>query len=170
MERTPRSRSFLFSLYLRLSQTSRFQCCFIDRAAGTAVGQFTVDDHCRHPENAQGLRPLRDLNVVGIENCHIAGWACACFDQANHVFADCTTCTEYFYLPVILISTSMMLKPGTSTGTEITVMIGATPMSRKIQTTLRLGNALRTKDMSKSLQALHETMGYCVQCHATFRQ
>lgn len=34
----------------------------------------------------------------------------------------------------------------------------------------KLGNALQTKDMSKSLQALNETTGYCVQCHATFRQ
>lgn len=33
-----------------------------------------------------------------------------------------------------------------------------------------LGDALQTKDMSKSLRALNETMGYCVQCHATFRQ
>ena len=33
-----------------------------------------------------------------------------------------------------------------------------------------LGNALQTKDMTKSLRALHTTMGYCVQCHATFRQ
>ena len=33
-----------------------------------------------------------------------------------------------------------------------------------------LGNTLQTKDVSKSLQALHDTMGYCVQCHATFRQ
>jgi hypothetical protein len=33
-----------------------------------------------------------------------------------------------------------------------------------------LGNALQTKDVSKSLQALHETIGYCVECHATFRQ
>lgn len=33
-----------------------------------------------------------------------------------------------------------------------------------------LGNALQTKDVTKSLQALHDTMGYCVQCHATFRQ
>jgi hypothetical protein len=33
-----------------------------------------------------------------------------------------------------------------------------------------LGNALQSKDMKKSLQALHDTMGYCVQCHATFRQ
>lgn len=34
----------------------------------------------------------------------------------------------------------------------------------------KLGDALQTKDMGKSLQALHETTGYCVQCHATFRQ
>lgn len=33
-----------------------------------------------------------------------------------------------------------------------------------------LGEALKTKDTTKSLQALHTTMGYCVQCHATFRQ
>lgn len=33
-----------------------------------------------------------------------------------------------------------------------------------------LGEALQTKDMTKSLRALHTTMGYCVQCHATFRQ
>ena len=33
-----------------------------------------------------------------------------------------------------------------------------------------LGEALQTKDMAKSLSALHNTMGYCVQCHATFRQ
>ena len=33
-----------------------------------------------------------------------------------------------------------------------------------------LGNALQTKDVSKSLQALHDTIGYCVQCHASFRQ
>jgi hypothetical protein len=33
-----------------------------------------------------------------------------------------------------------------------------------------LGNALRSKDMAKSLQALHSTMEYCVQCHAKFRQ
>jgi hypothetical protein len=30
--------------------------------------------------------------------------------------------------------------------------------------------ALRTKDMKKSLQALRDTMGYCVQCHSKFRQ
>jgi len=33
-----------------------------------------------------------------------------------------------------------------------------------------LGDALQTKDMTESLRALHTTMGYCVQCHATFRQ
>ena len=33
-----------------------------------------------------------------------------------------------------------------------------------------LGEALQTKDMAKSLRALHKTMEYCVQCHATFRQ
>lgn len=33
-----------------------------------------------------------------------------------------------------------------------------------------LGEALKTKDITKSLDALHTTMGYCVQCHATFRQ
>lgn len=33
-----------------------------------------------------------------------------------------------------------------------------------------LGDALKSKDMAKSLHALHDTMGYCVQCHATFRQ
>ena len=33
-----------------------------------------------------------------------------------------------------------------------------------------LGDVLQTKDRTKSLQALHTTMGYCVQCHATFRQ
>lgn len=33
-----------------------------------------------------------------------------------------------------------------------------------------LGEALQTKDMAKSLRALHTTMEYCVQCHATFRQ
>jgi hypothetical protein len=33
-----------------------------------------------------------------------------------------------------------------------------------------LGDALQTKNRTKSLQALHTTMGYCVQCHATFRQ
>ena len=33
-----------------------------------------------------------------------------------------------------------------------------------------LGEILKTKDMNKSLRALQTTMGYCVQCHATFRQ
>jgi hypothetical protein len=33
-----------------------------------------------------------------------------------------------------------------------------------------LGTALQTKDMKKSLQALRNTMGYCVQCHNKFRQ
>jgi len=33
-----------------------------------------------------------------------------------------------------------------------------------------LGNVLQTKDVNKSLQALRDTMEYCVQCHATFRQ
>lgn len=33
-----------------------------------------------------------------------------------------------------------------------------------------LGDTLKTKDMSKSLKALNKTMGYCVECHATFRQ
>lgn len=33
-----------------------------------------------------------------------------------------------------------------------------------------LESALQTKDMKKSLQALRNTMGYCVQCHSKFRQ
>lgn len=33
-----------------------------------------------------------------------------------------------------------------------------------------LGDALQTKDLNNSLRALHNTMGYCVQCHAKFRQ
>ena len=33
-----------------------------------------------------------------------------------------------------------------------------------------LGATLKTKDLTKSLGALHTTMSYCVQCHATFRQ
>jgi hypothetical protein len=33
-----------------------------------------------------------------------------------------------------------------------------------------LGEALQSKDLNKSLSALHDTMEYCVQCHATFRQ
>jgi Spy/CpxP family protein refolding chaperone len=33
-----------------------------------------------------------------------------------------------------------------------------------------LGDALLTKDTNQSLSALQNTVGYCVQCHATFRQ
>ena len=33
-----------------------------------------------------------------------------------------------------------------------------------------LGDTLKTKDLNKSLGALHTTMNYCVQCHAAFRQ
>ena len=33
-----------------------------------------------------------------------------------------------------------------------------------------LANILKTKDVKKSLHAVNTTMGYCVQCHATFRQ
>ncbi len=33
-----------------------------------------------------------------------------------------------------------------------------------------LGDALKTKDLQKSLQALQTTMDYCVRCHATYRQ
>jgi len=33
-----------------------------------------------------------------------------------------------------------------------------------------LGDVLQTKNMKKSLHALQTTMGYCVQCHAAFRQ
>jgi len=33
-----------------------------------------------------------------------------------------------------------------------------------------LANTLKTKDVNKSLHALQTTLGYCVQCHATFRQ
>jgi len=33
-----------------------------------------------------------------------------------------------------------------------------------------LGDALQTKDIKASLRALNTTMGYCVQCHATYRQ
>lgn len=33
-----------------------------------------------------------------------------------------------------------------------------------------LGDTLKTKDLTKSLGALHTTMSYCVQCHTTFRQ
>lgn len=33
-----------------------------------------------------------------------------------------------------------------------------------------LGNALLAKDVNASLRALNRTMGYCVECHATYRQ
>ena len=33
-----------------------------------------------------------------------------------------------------------------------------------------LAETLKTKDLKKSLRALNNTMSYCVQCHATFRQ
>lgn len=33
-----------------------------------------------------------------------------------------------------------------------------------------LGNVLKTKDTNRSLRALQTTLGYCVQCHAAFRQ
>jgi len=33
-----------------------------------------------------------------------------------------------------------------------------------------LGDALKTQDTKKSLLALHNTLGYCTQCHATFKQ
>lgn len=33
-----------------------------------------------------------------------------------------------------------------------------------------LGDVLQTKDTNASLRALNTTLGYCVQCHATFRQ
>ena len=33
-----------------------------------------------------------------------------------------------------------------------------------------LAKILKTKDVKKSLHAVNTTMGYCVQCHATFRQ
>ena len=33
-----------------------------------------------------------------------------------------------------------------------------------------LGDTLSTRNLNKSLQALNATMGYCVQCHETFRQ
>ena len=33
-----------------------------------------------------------------------------------------------------------------------------------------LGEVLLTKNTNESLHALQATMGYCVQCHATFRQ
>ena len=33
-----------------------------------------------------------------------------------------------------------------------------------------LGDALKTKDVDKSLRALNTTMQYCVECHSTYRQ
>lgn len=33
-----------------------------------------------------------------------------------------------------------------------------------------LAEVLKTRDVTRSLQALHKTMNYCVQCHAAFRQ
>lgn len=33
-----------------------------------------------------------------------------------------------------------------------------------------LGDVLQTRDVNASLRALNKTMGYCVECHATFRQ
>lgn len=33
-----------------------------------------------------------------------------------------------------------------------------------------LSETLKTGNVEKSLQALQETLGYCVQCHATYRQ
>jgi hypothetical protein len=33
-----------------------------------------------------------------------------------------------------------------------------------------LANVLKTKNMKESLRALHNTLGYCTQCHAAFRQ
>jgi len=33
-----------------------------------------------------------------------------------------------------------------------------------------LGDVLQEKDTGKSLHALRNTMNYCIQCHATFRQ
>jgi len=34
----------------------------------------------------------------------------------------------------------------------------------------KLGDVLLAGDVGESLQALHTTMGYCVECHSTFRQ
>ncbi len=34
----------------------------------------------------------------------------------------------------------------------------------------KLGDILKTGNMSKSLEAMNDTLNYCVQCHATFRQ
>ncbi|MDQ6979333.1 MAG: cytochrome C [Mariprofundaceae bacterium] len=33
-----------------------------------------------------------------------------------------------------------------------------------------LGEVLKTKDIKRSLKALHKTMDKCISCHATFRQ
>jgi len=33
-----------------------------------------------------------------------------------------------------------------------------------------LGDTLKTKNLKQSLQALHTTMNYCIQCHTTYRQ
>jgi hypothetical protein len=33
-----------------------------------------------------------------------------------------------------------------------------------------LGDVLQTRDLNASLRALNKTMGYCVECHAAFRQ
>jgi cytochrome c556 len=33
-----------------------------------------------------------------------------------------------------------------------------------------LGDALKTRDVNKSLRALNTTMQYCVECHSTYRQ
>lgn len=33
-----------------------------------------------------------------------------------------------------------------------------------------LGDTLKSGDLKQSLQALHTTMNYCIQCHATYRQ
>jgi len=33
-----------------------------------------------------------------------------------------------------------------------------------------LGDTLKKGDLNQSLHALHTTMNYCIQCHATFRQ
>jgi len=33
-----------------------------------------------------------------------------------------------------------------------------------------LGDTLKSRDLKQSLQALHTTMNYCIQCHATYRQ
>jgi cytochrome c556 len=33
-----------------------------------------------------------------------------------------------------------------------------------------LGDVLQTRDVNASLRALNKTMGYCVECHATYRQ